>query len=114
MVVTGPRLATCRAAELSVAPTGGTRGDQLVYLLRAAPGVEQHLAGVGAEHRSRGPAPDRGGGQTHRGAELAHRPEIPYRVVINEAVELAKDYGGTDGHKFVNGVLDKFAADVRG
>jgi N utilization substance protein B len=45
--------------------------------------------------------------------ELQHRLEIPYRVVINEAVELAKSYGGTDGHKFVNGVLDKLAADVR-
>jgi len=46
--------------------------------------------------------------------ELAHRPETPYRVVINEAVELAKAYGGTDGHKFVNGVLDRHAARVRG
>jgi N utilization substance protein B len=45
--------------------------------------------------------------------ELTHRLEIPYRVVINEAVELAKSYGGTDGHKFVNGVLDKLAAAVR-
>jgi len=45
--------------------------------------------------------------------ELVNRLEIPYRVVINEAVELAKQYGGTDGHKYVNGVLDKFAADVR-
>lgn len=45
--------------------------------------------------------------------ELAHRPEIPYRVVINEAVELAKAYGGTDGHKYVNGVLDKLAARLR-
>jgi N utilization substance protein B len=45
--------------------------------------------------------------------ELQHRLEIPYRVVINEAVELAKSYGGTDGHKFVNGVLDKVAADLR-
>ena len=45
--------------------------------------------------------------------ELAHRPEIPYRVVINEAIELAKSYGGTDGHKFVNGVLDKLAATLR-
>ena len=42
--------------------------------------------------------------------ELTHRLEIPYRVVINEAVELAKSFGGTDGHKFVNGVLDKLAA----
>lgn len=45
--------------------------------------------------------------------ELAHRLEIPYRVVINEAVELAKRYGGTDGHKFVNAVLDRVAARLR-
>ena len=45
--------------------------------------------------------------------ELAHRLDIPYRVVINEAVELAKSYGGTDGHKFVNGVLDKLASVAR-
>lgn len=45
--------------------------------------------------------------------ELEHRLEIPYRVVINEAVELAKSFGGTDGHKFVNGVLDKVAAELR-
>jgi N utilization substance protein B len=47
------------------------------------------------------------------GYELAHQPEVPYRAVINEAVELAKSYGGTDGHKFVNGVLDKLAARMR-
>jgi transcription antitermination protein NusB len=45
--------------------------------------------------------------------ELGHKVEVPYKVVINEAVELAKSYGGTDGHKFVNGVLDKVARDVR-
>jgi len=45
--------------------------------------------------------------------ELAHVPGVPYRVVINEAVELAKSYGGTDGHKYVNGVLDKLAARLR-
>lgn len=45
--------------------------------------------------------------------ELVHHPEVPYRVVINEAVELAKTFGGSDGHKFVNGVLDKLAARVR-
>jgi len=45
--------------------------------------------------------------------ELRDRQEIPYRVVINEAVELAKSYGGTDGHKFVNGVLDHLAATLR-
>ncbi|MEP6657085.1 MAG: transcription antitermination factor NusB [Betaproteobacteria bacterium] len=46
--------------------------------------------------------------------ELEHQVDIPYRVVINEAVELAKSFGGTDGHKFVNGVLDKVAAELRG
>jgi len=45
--------------------------------------------------------------------ELTARAEIPYRVVINEAVELAKSFGATDGHRFVNGVLDKFAAGAR-
>ena len=45
--------------------------------------------------------------------ELKHCMEVPYRVAINEAVELAKSFGGTDGHKYVNGVLDKVAADLR-
>lgn len=45
--------------------------------------------------------------------ELVHHIEVPYKVAINEAVELAKSFGGTDGFKFVNGVLDKMAADVR-
>jgi len=45
--------------------------------------------------------------------ELAHCPDVPYRVAINEAVELTKRYGGTDGHKYVNGVLDKLAQTLR-
>lgn len=45
--------------------------------------------------------------------ELQSLPEVPYRVAINEAVELAKRFGGTDGHRFVNGVLDRIAAAVR-
>jgi len=45
--------------------------------------------------------------------EMVHRPDTPYRVIINEAIELAKGYGGTDGHRFVNGVLDKLAARLR-
>jgi N utilization substance protein B len=45
--------------------------------------------------------------------ELKHCMDIPYKVAINEAVELAKSFGGTDGHKYVNGVLDKAAADLR-
>lgn len=47
------------------------------------------------------------------GYELAFDPSIPYRVVINEGIELAKRYGGADGHKYVNGVLDQMAADLR-
>lgn len=47
------------------------------------------------------------------GRELLASPDVPYRVVINEAIELAKSYGGTDGHKYVNGVLDKAAAELR-
>jgi N utilization substance protein B len=45
--------------------------------------------------------------------ELLRRVEIPYKVVINEAIELAKVYGGTDGYRYVNGVLDKYAAGAR-
>ncbi|MEK8046505.1 transcription antitermination factor NusB [Ideonella margarita] len=45
--------------------------------------------------------------------ELKHCIDVPYRVAINEAVELAKSFGGTDGHKYVNGVLDKAAGDLR-
>lgn len=45
--------------------------------------------------------------------ELQHRLDIPYRVVINEGVELAKKFGATDGHKFVNAVLDRAARRYR-
>jgi N utilization substance protein B len=45
--------------------------------------------------------------------ELLFDQTIPYRVVINEAVELAKTFGGADGHKYINGVLDKVAASAR-
>ena len=45
--------------------------------------------------------------------ELAGKPETPFRVVLNEAIELGKSFGGTDGHKFVNGVLEKLAGELR-
>jgi N utilization substance protein B len=45
--------------------------------------------------------------------ELKHNLDIPYRVVINEAVELTKSFGGIDGHKYVNGVLDMLAPMLR-
>jgi len=45
--------------------------------------------------------------------ELATRPETPFKVVLNEAIELGRSFGGTDGHKFVNGVLEKLALELR-
>ena len=47
------------------------------------------------------------------GYELLKRPDVPYRVIINEGVELAKTFGATDGHKYVNGILDRLASEVR-
>lgn len=45
--------------------------------------------------------------------ELQNCPDVPWRVVINECIELAKSFGGTDGHKYVNGILDQLAAKLR-
>ncbi|WP_228766990.1 transcription antitermination factor NusB [Thiomicrorhabdus heinhorstiae] len=45
--------------------------------------------------------------------ELKNKPEIPYRVIINEAVELAKRFGAEESHKYVNGILDKAAKALR-
>lgn len=45
--------------------------------------------------------------------ELRHQIETPCRVILNEAIDLAKSFGGTDGHKFVNGVLDRLATQLR-
>lgn len=45
--------------------------------------------------------------------ELAYRVDVPYKVVINEAVSLAKKFGATDGHKYINGVMDKLAQQLR-
>lgn len=45
--------------------------------------------------------------------ELLKRLDVPYRVILNEALELTKNFGATDGHKFVNGILDKIAQKLR-
>jgi N utilization substance protein B len=45
--------------------------------------------------------------------ELQHCPDVPWRVVLNECIELAKEFGGTDGHKYVNGVLNGLAPRLR-
>ena len=45
--------------------------------------------------------------------EFKHAPDVPWRVVLNECIELAKEFGGTDGHKYVNGVLNGLAPQLR-
>jgi N utilization substance protein B len=45
--------------------------------------------------------------------EFLHAPEVPWRVVLNECIELAKEFGGTDGHKYVNAVLNGLAPKLR-
>lgn len=45
--------------------------------------------------------------------EMQHCPDVPWRVVLNECIELAKDFGGTDGHKYVNAVLGGLAPELR-
>jgi N utilization substance protein B len=45
--------------------------------------------------------------------EFLHAPDVPWRVVLNECIELAKEFGGTDGHKYVNGVLNGLAPKLR-
>jgi N utilization substance protein B len=46
--------------------------------------------------------------------EFLHCPDVPWRVVLNECIELAKEFGGTDGHKYVNAVLNGLAPKLRG
>ena len=75
------------ALEAEFAPFIGRRVDELSPIERAALLLATH--------------------------ELIRHLEVPYKVVINEAIELTKSYGGTDGHRFVNGVLDKVAGKLR-
>ncbi len=94
------------------------RADQ-IYCSTLIRGVTENLAGLDAKI---GEFVDRKVGELSpiehailciATYELAFDANIPYRVAINEAIELAKRYGGADGHKYVNGVLDKLAADLR-
>ena len=80
--------------------------------IAAAPELEQAIAPL-LDRDYKRLSPVERGVLLLAGYELAHQTGVPYRAVINEAVELAKSYGGTDGHKFVNGVLDKLAARLR-
>ena len=76
-----------------------------VFLFESGIGIGFHTAPFGVEHSM--------GNGRWIGHLAKHHLEIPYRVVINEAVELAKQFGGSDGYRYVNGVLDKVAAEVR-
>ena len=63
--------------------------------------------------RSRSQRDTSGGRAGEAEATVKERPEVPFRVVINEGVSLAKRFGATDGHKFVNAVLDRAARALR-
>ena len=90
--------------------------DFFVSTLRGVIGQQEQLAALVTKHIDR-PfrelSPIEACVMLMGACELVHNPETPYRVVINEAIELTKAFGGTDGHKYVNGVLDKVAAEVR-
>jgi len=91
-------------------------GDFFVATLRGVIGQHERLTALVAAHIDR-PfnelSPIEACVLLMGACELANNPETPYRVIINEAIELTKSFGGTDGHKYVNGVLDKVAAAVR-
>lgn len=81
-------------------------------LVRGAIAAAAGLEAVYAEYLDRDPAqldPVERGVLLLGAYELAERPEVPYRVVINEALELAKAFGATEGHRYVNGVLHRCA-----
>lgn len=85
-------------------------------LLNGAIREEERLTGAFAEYLDRPVAelsPIERAALLIGSYELIHCIDIPYRVVINEAVELTKTFGGVEGYKYVNGVLDKVAARVR-
>jgi N utilization substance protein B len=97
---------------------GFERCDTALYAKLLAEGLanEGELVGLLAPHIDREWAevsPIERGILLLGACELKLHVETPYRVVINEAIELAKTYGGTDGHKFVNGILDKLAPLLR-
>lgn len=84
----------------------------LAGAIAGAPEMEQRIAPL-LDRAYKSLSPVERGILLLAGYEFLHCPEVPYRVIINEAIELAKSYGGTDGHKYVNGVLDKMAAQLR-
>jgi N utilization substance protein B len=115
-LVAGQDVAGIEAQAASVA--GFDKGDTELYsaLLRETLESETALRELLAPHIDRKweeVSPIERGILLLGACELKSHPETPYRVVINEAIELAKTFGGTDGHKFVNGVLDKLTPELR-
>lgn len=114
--MTGQDIADIREQFLS---EQDVKGFDVSYFDRLLSGVPTHL---GELDQALGPCLDRSIESVdpverailRLGAfELLHLPELPYRVVINEAVERAKVFGAEQGHRYVNGVLDKLARSVR-
>jgi N utilization substance protein B len=106
------------AIRLQIAEHAGAEvdADYLAELWRGVTGEYEGLVASLAPHASRAVSelsPIERAILAIGAWELVHRPDVPYKVVINEAVDLAKEYGATDGHRFVNGVLDKLAAKAR-
>ena len=92
----------------------------LEYFEDLVRGVMRHVAGLDAAlaaHLDRGideVDPIERAALRIAAYELVHRPDVPYRVVINEAIDSTKRFGSEHGHTYVNGVLDKAAAELRG
>ncbi len=98
----------------------GLRQGRPRTLSRPAPRCDRPRRDAACRDRAAPRPSDRGavagracGAADRRVRDSSHHVEIPYRVIINEAVEVAKSFGGTDGFKYVNGVLDKLGADLR-
>jgi transcription antitermination protein NusB len=81
-------------------------------LARAAE-IEQLIAPLLVERRFAQVSPVERAVLSIAAFELLAHPETPYKVILNEAIELGKSFGGTEGYKFVNGVLEKLAARLR-
>ena len=105
--------------QVQLAESGGFGKADAKYFARLLQGTIEHAAALDlliAPALGRKPkelSPVEHGILLLAAFELKNAPDIPYKVVINEAVELAKSFGGTDGHKYVNGVLDKLASTLR-
>jgi N utilization substance protein B len=100
------------AGDGTVKPHAGLLGELLAGVLRHADALDEALT----PHLDRPVAelsPIEHAILLIGAYELGHSLNVPYKVCINEAVELGKRYGGTDGHKFINGVLDKLAQATR-